>query len=76
MASMRVSGRAPLPRKPLAPDRNASKTYSSISNVVKISTRTPARPPSAAIRRVAANPSRPGIRMSIRTTSGRASRVT
>ena len=39
-----------------------------------MTTRTPARAGSAAIRRVAARPSTPGIRMSISTTSGPSSR--
>jgi hypothetical protein len=64
-----------LSRKPLAPARSASNTYSSRSNVVKISTRG-AWPPSSASCRVASMPSVPGILTSISTTSGRADRQT
>jgi hypothetical protein len=64
------SGSVSLTRNPLAPDRMASNTYSSRPNVVRITTRTPARRWSAAIRRVASSPSVPGIRMSINRTSG------
>jgi DNA-binding NarL/FixJ family response regulator len=48
----------------------AATTSSSVSNVVRISTRTPARFSSAVIRRVASMPSMSGIRMSISTTPG------
>ena len=59
-----------LSRKPLAPARSASKTYSSRSNVV--TTRTRGAPsPEARIRRVASMPSSTGMRTSISTTSGR-----
>ncbi|HZI98596.1 MAG TPA: response regulator transcription factor, partial [Actinomycetales bacterium] len=61
---------------PLAPLRNASKTYSSSSNVVSITTRTPASAASAVISARASRPSCTGIRMSIRTTSGRVRRTT
>src|SRR5829696_5131874 len=64
-----------LSRKPLAPAARASNTYSSSSKVVSTSTRTPARSSSATIRRVASSPSMTGMRMSIRTTSGRAERA-
>jgi hypothetical protein len=64
------SGSVSLTRKPLAPDRIASKTYSSSPNVVRITTRTSADRSSATIRRVADRPSTPGMRMSISTTSG------
>src|SRR4029453_10008467 len=64
-----------LSRNPLAPAARASNTYSSSSKVVRTSTRTPARSSSAAIRRVASSPSSTGMRMSIRTTSGRAERA-
>ncbi len=57
-----------LSRKPLAPARSAAKTYSSRSNVVRISVCTPQA--SAVIWRVASMPSMTGIRTSISTTSG------
>src|SRR5487761_493705 len=57
-----------LSAKPLAPARSASKTYSSRSNVVRISTRDPVR--SRAIRLVASIPSITGIRTAITMTSG------
>jgi hypothetical protein len=60
-----------LPRKPLAPALSAWATYSSISNVVRISTRVPSSSGSAQMVDVAARPSVPGIRMSITTRSGR-----
>ena len=65
-----ASAGASLSRKPLAPARSASKTYSSRSNVVRISTRVDPPPPSRR-RRVASIPSRSGMRTSISTTSGR-----
>jgi hypothetical protein len=43
------AGSVCLTRKPLAPARSASNTYSSSSNVVRITTRTPASRPSPAI---------------------------
>ena len=58
-------------RKPLAPARMAWNTYSSRSKVLRISTLVWARRSSAVIRRVASSPSVPGMRMSMRTTSGR-----
>src|SRR6266508_185781 len=57
-------------RKPLAPARSASNTYSSRSKVVRITMRTAPRRSSAAILRVAPRPSSPGMRMSISTRSG------
>ena len=64
-----------LSRKPLAPAASASNTYSSSSKVVSTSTRTPASSSSATMRRVASSPSITGMRMSIRTTSGRVERA-
>ena len=64
-----------LTRKPEAPERIASKTYSSSSKVVSMTTLTSFRPASSVMRRVAARPSSRGMRMSIRTTSGRSSRT-
>ena len=61
-----------LSRNPLAPTRSASKTYSSRSKVVRISTRGAWS--SSVSCRGASMPSVPGIRMSIRTTSGLRSR--
>ena len=60
-----------LSRKPLAPERSASKTYSSRSNVVSTMTFVSSHFGSARIRRVASRPSICGIRMSMSTTSGR-----
>ena len=54
-----------LVRKPLAPARSASTMYSSRPNVVRTRTRW------RGSRRVASMPSMPGMRMSIRITSGR-----
>jgi hypothetical protein len=51
-------------------------TSSSSSNVVSTTTRTPVRAASSTIDLVAAMPSMTGIRMSIRTTSGRYWRTT
>jgi hypothetical protein len=68
---IRSAGSVFLTRKPLAPTRRASNTYSSRSKVVKMTIRTPARSSSAAMARVASRPSTPGMRMSISTTSGR-----
>ena len=70
MPASRASAVTSLPRKPLAPDRSACATYSSISNVVRISTRVADSSESAQITDVAARPSVPGMRMSIRITSG------
>ena len=50
------AGSVSLTRKPLAPARIASNTYSSRSNVVRMTTRVAARRSSAAIRRVAVQP--------------------
>ena len=58
-------------RKPLAPARSASWTYSSRSNVVRMTTRVALSDSSPVIRRVASNPSMTGIRTSISITSGR-----
>ncbi|MCO5594547.1 hypothetical protein L7F22_048579 [Adiantum nelumboides] len=66
-ASMRSCGDTSLSRKPLAPAAMASVTDSSRSKVVSTRTRTPGC--SATTRRVAAMPSRRGIRTSISTTS-------
>src|SRR3984957_20274631 len=63
------SGRL-LSAKPLAPARSASKTYSSRSKVVRMSTRAPPGPGAEVICRVASIPSITGIRTSITTTSG------
>ncbi|RUP63786.1 hypothetical protein SSPNP10_32150 [Streptomyces sp. NP10] len=68
MPARSSSGRASLTRKPLAPARRPSYAYSSRSNVVTIRMRV--RAPDAMMRRVASMPSRPGMRMSISTTSG------
>ena len=69
MPATSSSGCTSLSRKPLAPACRAAYTYSSMSNVVSMTTRA-WHDGSAAIRRVAAMPSTPGIRTSIRTTSG------
>ncbi len=70
-AAASSSAGASLSRKPEAPARSASKTYSSRSKVV--STSTLVSTPDSTIRRVAAMPSSTGIRMSIRVTSGTSS---
>ena len=62
-AVRRSCGSVSLTRKPLAPERSASNTYSSRSKVVRIRIRTAARAGSFAIVRVAWSPSRPGMRM-------------
>ena len=54
------TGSVSLTRKPLAPMRIASKTYSSRSNVVRMMTRDAASAASAAIARVASSPSSVG----------------
>jgi hypothetical protein len=64
-----------LTMKPLAPARMASNTYSSSSKVVRMTMRTSASRSSAAIARVAARPSVPGMRMSMSTMSGRCRRA-
>ncbi len=61
--------------KPLAPAARASNTYSSSSNVVSMITRTKVSAGSEVIWRSAPRPSSPGIRMSIRTTSGTLART-
>ena len=58
-----------LSRKPLAPAHSASYTYSSRSKVVRMTMRGRSEPGLASCR-VASMPSTPGIRTSIRTTSG------
>src|SRR5690606_3462549 len=75
MACSRSAGGVSFSRNPLAPCRRASKTYSSISNVVSTMMRVSVSCGSAVIRRVASRPSMPGMRMSINTTSGRSSRA-
>jgi hypothetical protein len=67
MAATSSSGGVSFSRNPLAPPRRASNTYSSRSNVVRISTLAV---PSRVIRRVASIPSTRGMRMSMSTTSG------
>ena len=57
--------------RPEAPARSAPSTYSSISNMVRTSTRVSASAGSAQMRRVASMPVSPGIWMSMTTTSGR-----
>ena len=54
----------------MAPELSASKTYSSTSKVVSITTLAGSGP-SATIRRAASRPSIRGIRTSMSTTSGR-----
>lgn len=65
----------PFPTNPAAPARSACATFSSVSYVVRISTRVSRRSGSAQISVVAPRPSASGIRMSITTTSGRSSRA-
>src|SRR4051794_1123159 len=72
---MRSAGSVSLTRNPLAPARMASVTYSSSSNVVTTTTCTDVARGSLTMRCVACRPSRSGIRMSIRTTSGSRSRA-
>src|SRR5829696_9090391 len=69
------AGSASLSTKPLAPAASASKTYSSSSKVVSMTTRTPASAGSAVTSRSAASPSSTGIRTSISTTSGSVRRI-
>ena len=64
------AGGMSLSTKPLAPARSALYTYSSGSNVVRITTRT-SQSASSMIRDVASRPSISGMRMSMRITSGR-----
>ncbi len=59
------TGSVSLTRKPLAPTRSASNTYSSRSKVVSITMRTRARGGSELIWRAASRPSQPGMRMSM-----------
>ncbi len=66
---------ASLSRKPLAPARSASTTYSSRSKVVSTSTFAGPSCPGPVICRVASTPSIRGIRMSISTTSGCSART-
>ncbi len=68
-----TSGSVSLTRKPLAPTRSASNTYSSTSNVVRITILVRSSCSSCTIRRVASSPSMPGMRMSMSTTSGTSS---
>ena len=68
IAASSCSGESSLRTKPLAPAFNASKTYSSRSNVVRIKIR--AALSAARMRRVACRPSSSGMRMSIRMTVG------
>ena len=72
-AATSSSGDVSLTRKPAAPSRRAAYTNSSASNVV--STTTTGGVGCWSTRRVAANPSRTGIRMSMSTRSGRSSRA-
>ena len=65
------SGSASLRRKPPAPADSASYTYSSRSNVVRMSTCTSARTALERMARVASMPLTRGMRMSMSTTSGR-----
>jgi hypothetical protein len=73
IASIRSLGRTSFSKKPLAPARIASITYSSISKVVRIKILVVRS--SAARILVASTPSNPGIRTSIRITSGRRRRA-
>src|SRR5690606_32106193 len=66
--SMRVSGGAFFSMNPAAPSRRAVKTYSSRSNVVRITTRDDGH--RSASSAVASNPSITGIWMSTKITSG------
>jgi hypothetical protein len=66
---------ASLSRKPLAPARSASTTYSSRSKVVSTSTFAGPERSGPVICRVASTPSIRGIRMSISTTSGCSART-
>src|SRR6266536_1944684 len=75
MACNSSAGPASLSRKPLAPAWRALKTYTSVSYVVRISTRTCSRPRVRTISLVAWIPSNFGMRMSMSTTSGRVARA-
>ena len=70
-ASRSRCGPLSLRMKPAAPLRRAISTCSSESNVVAITTRSGCCTSGPARRRVAANPSSSGMRMSSRHTSGR-----
>ena len=74
-ARTRSAGCVCFTRKPLAPARKASNTYSSSSNVVRTRTFVSSRSGSAAIARSASKPSVLGMRTSISTTSGRSART-
>jgi hypothetical protein len=73
MAYSSSSGGTDFSRNPLAPARSAANAYSSRSNVVRMSTR--GRSAAWQISRVAATPSRPGIRTSMTITSAGTSRA-
>ncbi|SCE47859.1 hypothetical protein GA0115252_152712 [Streptomyces sp. DfronAA-171] len=66
---------ASLSRKPLAPARSASTTYSSRSKVVSTNTLTGPSRSGPVICRVASTPSIRGMRMSMSTTSGWSART-
>src|SRR5262249_22523474 len=65
MACSSSAGPASLSRKPLAPACSVSKTYASVSYVVRINTRTCSRPRVLTISLVALIPSNSGMRMSM-----------
>ena len=69
-ASTRSVGPESLRRNPVAPERSAPYTYSSVSNVVTTTMRGPVPFPPARSVRVASSPSSLGMRMSKRHTSG------
>ena len=75
IASPSISGPASLNRNPVAPAWSAPCTYSSRSKVVITTTAIGSSTVGPASCRVASTPSRTGIRMSIRQTSGRSSRA-
>jgi hypothetical protein len=75
-ACTRSSRRTSLSRNPLAPARRASYTYSSRSNVVRITTFTGSATSGPARRRVASMPSTRGMRTSMSTTWARSRRAT
>ncbi len=70
MAETISSGSASFSKKPPAPAESASYTYSSRSNVVRMSTCTLASAPFERMARVASMPLTRGMRMSMSTTSG------
>ena len=76
IACTRSSRRTSLSRKPLAPARSASNTYSSRSKVVRMTTFTGSVTSGPASRRVASMPSTRGMRTSMSTTSARSRRAT